>query len=336
MLGTAMMMMAGGAYAACSSPVGNDGEIRYASNYGVFAFCNGTDWVSMAGWNNSGGGGASLLNELTDVDTTGASSGKILSYNGSQWVVSDTISTLAGLADVNTSGATSGKILAYDGSKWVVSDSAVASGGYADHIISGTTSLYANSTNTISVTTNGTVTGYWDTAGRFITPGISVTNAYGVSSTNGYFSGNVGIGTSSPNAKLEIAGAVSSTGIIVTGDISYTGVITDISDRRKKHDIQRLADSLEAMLKLQPVSFRMNDRPDRVEYGFIAQDIEKIYPILVDTGSDPSATKSLNYIGLMAPIVRSVQQLKADNDNLRAELNDLRRQMQRLQRATDQ
>lgn len=79
--------------------------------------------------------------------------------------------------------------------------------GVEDHIISGTTSLYANGTNYISVTTNGTVTGYWDTAGRFITPGISVTNAYGVSSTNGMFSGKVSIGTSSaPAAPLQVVG----------------------------------------------------------------------------------------------------------------------------------
>lgn len=73
-------------HAACSNPTANAGAIRYASNYNTIAFCNGTDWVSMAGWNNSSGGGASLLNELGDVDTTGASNGQALVYNSGNWI----------------------------------------------------------------------------------------------------------------------------------------------------------------------------------------------------------------------------------------------------------
>ncbi|AMA60138.1 hypothetical protein [Bradyrhizobium sp. CCGE-LA001] len=58
-----------------------------------------------------------------------------------------------------------------------------------DNIASGTTRVTANTTGYISFTTGGTTTGYMDTAGKFILPGISLTTA-GVSSTNGYFSGN--------------------------------------------------------------------------------------------------------------------------------------------------
>jgi len=34
----------------------------------------------------SGGGGASALNDLTDVDTTGQTTGDVLKYNGTSWV----------------------------------------------------------------------------------------------------------------------------------------------------------------------------------------------------------------------------------------------------------
>jgi hypothetical protein len=57
-----------------------------------------------------------------------------------------------------------------------------------------------------------------------------------------------------------------------------------------------------------------------------------LVPDLVVTGKDPSKTVSLNYIGLIAPTIKSVQELKADYDNLRAELNELREEVRGLKR----
>ncbi|WP_453973247.1 beta strand repeat-containing protein [Amorphus sp. MBR-141] len=62
-----------------------------------------------------------------------------------------------------------------------------------DRITSGTTVVTANTTGYISLTTGGTTTGYFDTAGRLIVPGISVTTANGISATNGLFA-NLAIG----------------------------------------------------------------------------------------------------------------------------------------------
>ncbi|GAB9155392.1 hypothetical protein BDS110ZK25_53480 [Bradyrhizobium diazoefficiens] len=45
----ALALMAGQAYAACSNPAGAAGQTRYASNYNVMVYCDGTNWVSMAG-----------------------------------------------------------------------------------------------------------------------------------------------------------------------------------------------------------------------------------------------------------------------------------------------
>jgi len=89
-----------------------------------------------------------------------------------------------------------------------------ASGSTAlgDRITSGTTAVTTNSaTNTISLTVNNVTTGYINSSGLLVVPGISLTQNYGVSSTTGYFSGNVGIGTSNPNAKLEVNGTISAT-----------------------------------------------------------------------------------------------------------------------------
>ena len=45
----------------------------------------GLEWAAESG----GGGGASVLNDLTDVSTSGLASGKVLKYNGSSWVPQD-------------------------------------------------------------------------------------------------------------------------------------------------------------------------------------------------------------------------------------------------------
>jgi hypothetical protein len=91
------------------------------------------------------------------------------------------------------------------------------SGTLGDRITSGTTSIVANSnTSIISITTSGVTTGYFNSAGLLVTPGISVTTTNGISSTTGYFSGKVGIGTTNPGGALVIS-TTNSVGFMVTG-----------------------------------------------------------------------------------------------------------------------
>jgi hypothetical protein len=121
--------------------------------------------------------------------------------------------------------------------------------------------------------------------------------------------GYVGIGTATPSAALQ-----------VVGDIKYSGIISDVSDRRLKKDIQPLAPGqLAKIMQLQPVSFVMKDDPKgRTELGLIAQDTEPLYPDLVQT--DPDGSKSLNYVGLAAPLIEAMQEQQAEIDRLQAVL----------------
>ncbi len=155
----------------------------------------------------------------------------------------------------------------------------------------------------------------------------------------------VGIGlTVSDGVALNVGGTVSATGLYINGDIQYTGVITDVSDRRRKTDIAPLEPrSLEELMKLNPVSFRMKGEGAALELGFIAQEVEKVFPELVRTADDEAGTKSLNYTGFIAPIVKAIQELRdwvmmlvdelrGEDERLRQSDEDLRGELQQLRR----
>lgn len=83
---------------------------------------NGGQWVAGAG-----GGGASALDDLTDVSLTSPANGNVLSYNGTQWVntaappADISSSSIDQLNDVDTvsSAPTNGQALVWNGSNWV-------------------------------------------------------------------------------------------------------------------------------------------------------------------------------------------------------------------------
>ena len=65
----------------------------------------------------------------------------------------------------------------------------------------------------------------------------------------------------------------------------------------------------------------MKDDPEgRMEMGVMAQELEVIFPELVHTAPDEMGTKSVNYMGLIAPMIEATKALKAENDNLKADL----------------
>lgn len=111
-------------------------------------------------------------------------------------------------------------------------------------------------------------------------------------------------------------------GLRINGDITYTGTVTDVSDARLKAGIRPLQDQPAKLQTLRPVAFGMAADPaGRTEYGLIAQEVEPVYPALVETR--PGGAKAVNYTGLIAPLIAAVQDLQADNARLRARIEKL-------------
>ena len=111
------------------------------------------------------------------------------------------------------------------------------------------------------------------------------------------------------------------------GDIEYTGLLTDVSDIRMKENIKPLENSLDKIKTLEGINFTMRgDDSGSVELGFSAQDVQKVYPELVKKSADDVGSLSMNYIGLLAPLVESVKELEIKNKNLEIRLGNLERQ----------
>lgn len=146
-------------------------------------------------------------------------------------------------------------------------------------------------------------------------------------------SGNVGIGTTTPYSRLTVWGpdsAASTTAFLVANNASTTefavldngnatlaGNLIQNSDQRLKTNIQSLdaSSSVAAIEALNPVSYSWIEptKGGIPQYGFIAQDVQKVFPNLVaitsPTPLTPDGTLSLNYNGFIAPLVAAVQNI---------------------------
>jgi hypothetical protein len=151
---------------------------------------------------------------------------------------------------------------------------------------------------------------------------------------------NVNVGTTTPYSKLEVwgsdsASSTSAFGVVNNasttvfavfdgGNAQLSGTLTQSSDARLKTNIQSLdaSTSLAAINSLTPVAYDWIDpNKDGVrQYGFIAQQVQQVFPNLVSTTSatalTPDGTLGLNYLGLIAPLVEAVQTLSAEVQSL--------------------
>ncbi|MDM1555170.1 tail fiber domain-containing protein [Chryseobacterium indologenes] len=130
--------------------------------------------------------------------------------------------------------------------------------------------------------------------------------------------GSVGIGTSpSATAKLDVAGTVKASAI------DYN------SDERLKKNITEIKSSQEIINKLRPVSYFWNENGKKkggnaqLQYGLVAQEVEKVLPNIVSTDHD--GYKSVNYNELIPLLLQTVQEQGKKIEELQKELQHLKK-----------
>jgi len=97
------------------------------------------------------------------------------------------------------------------------------------------------------------------------------------------------------------------------------------SDERLKKDIRPITQALDKIQQLNGVTFHWRDpKKEKEEHiGLIAQNVEKVFPQLVDTHNldkDHKDVRSVDYSGLVSPIIQAVKELKTLFDGLAADL----------------
>ena len=60
---------------------------------------------------------------------------------------------------------------------------------------------------------------------------------------------------------------------------------------------------------LRPVSYKSSDK-NKINIGLIAHELQEYFPFLVEGEKDGEKTQTVNYIGLIAVLIKEVQELK--------------------------
>jgi hypothetical protein len=147
--------------------------------------------------------------------------------------------------------------------------------------------------------------------------------------------GNVGIGCNAPNYPLQVTGDIAASGILRASSAVVSTAFTACSDSRFKQNITPLSNALENVIKLQGVTYdwRKKEFPDRYfndkkQIGIIAQDLEKIYPELVDT--DEKGYKSVDYSKITPILIEAIKAQNETLNNQQKEIEALKNQMKQF------
>ena len=109
--------------------------------------------------------------------------------------------------------------------------------------------------------------------------------------------------------------------------INTGGSYIQPSDIRLKENINLLPDALEHVCQLQPKTFSFkSDTDKKITTGFIAQDVETIFPDVIESYDDKGVeTKSLHMTGLVPYLVSAVKSLNNKVTTLESELAEIKR-----------
>ncbi len=144
-----------------------------------------------------------------------------------------------------------------------------------------------------------------------------------IAETNGVTimeNGNIGMGSLTPSVRLQVAGDI------------IANSIAGSSDLRFKTNITPIENPLQKVLQLRGVNFDWNKKafPERSfseskAIGFIAQEVEKVLPEVVQTEKTVEGYKAVQYDKVVALLVEAIKEQQKQIDGLKLELKKQRK-----------
>jgi hypothetical protein len=146
----------------------------------------------------------------------------------------------------------------------------------------------------------------------------------GASDANGLIikeNGFIGLGTNTPTVRLQVSGDIIANSIAGSSDIRF------------KKDISPIENPLTKVMQLRGVNFNWNTDAypqrmfsDKRTMGFIAQEVEKIVPEIVQTENTAEGFKSIQYDKVVALLVEAVKAQQKQIQQLKREVKKLKKQ----------
>jgi hypothetical protein len=130
--------------------------------------------------------------------------------------------------------------------------------------------------------------------------------------------GFIGMGTSNPTVRLQVAGDI------------IANSIAGSSDTRFKTNILPIESPLQKVLKLRGVTFdwKTKEFPSRMfsenrALGFIAQEVEQVIPEVVQTENSTEGFKSVQYDKVVALLVEAIKEQQKQIEQLQQKVKEL-------------
>jgi hypothetical protein len=145
-------------------------------------------------------------------------------------------------------------------------------------------------------------------------------------------SNTIRIGTPGQQTAIFVAGI---SGTTVTGaavEVSSSGQLgVASSSARYKRDIRAIGNASTGLMQLRPVTFRYKSDPSgTLQYGLVAEEVERVYPELVTYGTD-GTVQSVRYLEFTALLLNQLQKQAAQLRSKDVELANQRRRIEALE-----
>ena len=164
--------------------------------------------------------------------------------------------------------------------------------------------------------------------GEMGAPALNILSAEGTGATPALRvndNGRVGIGTGAPNFELDVVGDINA-----SGNVRANGMVLS-SDERYKANIQTLNNSLAILAQIRGTSYWWKNQniSEKLQIGFIAQELEGILPNLVHT--DEKGYKAVNYIGLIPVMTEAIKEQQSTIEDQQSEIDKQNERIENLE-----